>query len=277
MTDRLRKFVSLEMSLSDPGEGQNLRTFAAKMVFISIILSVLVSCVVIAIAGFFNVLPLPLLEALVHSVIMAWIVGGIVTGVMCSVIGKAIRKLHASHAEFERLSKTDTLSGLANRRAFNQCFDEVENDASLAIFDLDRFKGINDNHGHAAGDIVIKRAAAAIEDVFGEFHCVARLGGEEFAVIVRGGKRKDRLILIELARIRVSCLTINFNGTQLQTTVSVGVADIEPSRSKHDTFASADKALYLAKASGRNCVCHEEELQLSQAVDQLKSTLLAAS
>ncbi len=277
MTDRLRKFVSLEMSLSDPGEGQDLRTFAAKMVFISIIMSVMVSCVVIAVAGFFNALPLPMLEALVYSVIMAWIVGGIVTGVMCSVLGNAIRKLHASHAEFERLSKTDTLSGLANRRAFNQCFEEVEDDASLAIFDLDRFKSINDNHGHAAGDIVIKRAAAAIEDVFGEFHCVARLGGEEFAVIVRGGLRKDRLTLIELARIRVSCLTINFNGTQLQTTVSVGVADIEPSRSKHDTFASADKALYLAKASGRNCVCHEEELQLSHAVESLKSALLVAS
>lgn len=277
MTERLRKFVSLEMSLSNPGDGQNLRTFATKMVFISIILSVLVSCVVIAVASFLQVLPLPLFEALGYSVVMAWIVGGIVTGMLCSVIGTAIRKLHESHAEFERLSRTDTLSGLANRRAFNQSFDEVEDDASLAIFDLDRFKRINDNHGHAAGDIVIRRAAAAIEDVFGDFHCVARLGGEEFAVIVRGGLRKDRLTLIELARIRVSCLTINFNGTQLQTTVSVGVADIEPSRSKHDTFAIADKALYLAKASGRNCVCHEEELSVSEAIESLKSTLLAVS
>ncbi len=277
MTERLRKFISLEMSLSDPREGQNLRTFATKMVFISIILSVLVSCAVIAVASFFHLLPLPLFEALGYSVVMAWIVGGIVTGMLCSVIGTAIRKLHESHAEFERLSRTDTLSGLANRRAFNQSFDEVVDDASLAIFDLDRFKRINDSYGHAAGDVVIRRAAAAIEDVFGDFHCVARLGGEEFAVIVRGGLRKDRLTLIELARIRVSCLTINYNGTQLQTTVSVGVADIEPSRSKHDTFAIADKALYLAKASGRNCVCHEEELPVSHAIENLKSNLLVAS
>ncbi|MGV1870112.1 GGDEF domain-containing protein [Agrobacterium rosae] len=277
MTERLREFISLEVSLTDLGEGQDLRGFTTKMVFISIILSLLVSGIVIAVANSLNLLPLPLLEALMYSVAMAWIVGGVVTGILCWVVAGAIRKLHASHAEFERLSRTDTLSGLANRRAFNQCFDEVESDASLAIFDLDRFKGINDNHGHAAGDVVIKRAAAAIEDVFGEFHCVARLGGEEFAVIVRGGIRKDRLTLIELARIRVSCLTINYNGTQLQTTVSVGVADIDPSRSKHDTFALADKALYLAKASGRNCVCHEDELCVAQAVENLKSTLLAAS
>ncbi|MES5098913.1 GGDEF domain-containing protein [Agrobacterium sp. BA1120] len=263
--------------MSDPSAVQSFRTFAIKMVFLSIILTVIVSCLVNVVAAHFNLLPLPLLEALSYSVVMAWIVGGVVTGLLVGVLGNAIRALHASHAEFERLSKTDTLSGLANRRAFNQSFDEVYDDASLAIFDLDRFKSINDNYGHAAGDLVIKRAAAAIADVFGEFHCVARLGGEEFAVIVRGGIRRDRLTLIELARIRVSCMTVNFEGTQVQTTVSVGVADIGPSRSKHDTFAVADKALYLAKASGRNCVCHEEELSIAQAVENLKSTLLVAS
>lgn len=277
MTERLKKFISLEMSLSEAREGQNLRHFVVKMVFISIILSVIVSTVAISVGAFFDLLPLPLYEALAYSVVMAWIVGGIVTGILCGVLSKAIGKLHQSHAEFERLSKTDTLSGLANRRAFNQCFEEVLDDASLAIFDLDRFKRINDSYGHAAGDVVIKKAAAAIADVFGEFHCVARLGGEEFAVIVRGGQLKDRLTLIELARIRVSCLTISFNSHQVQTTVSVGIADIDPSRSKHDTFSAADKALYLAKASGRNCVRHESDLPIAQAVEDLKATLLVAS
>lgn len=277
MIEHKKKMISLEMSLSEAGQGQNLRNFAAKMVFISIILSVIVSTAVIAVGAFFDVLPLPLYKALAYSVVMAWIVGGIVTLILCAVLSKAVRKLHDSHAEFERLSKTDTLSGLANRRAFNQCFEEVLDDASLAIFDLDRFKGINDNYGHAAGDVVIKKAAAAIADVFGEFHCVARLGGEEFAVIVRGGHIKDRLALIELARIRVSCLTINFNSHQVQTTVSVGIADIDSARSKYDTFSAADKALYLAKASGRNCVRHESDLPIAQAVGDLKATLAVAS
>lgn len=277
MADRFRKFISLEMSLSDPSKGQTLRTFAAKMVFISISLSILVSFAVISIGDFVRVLPVPLWEAISYSVLMAWIVGGSVAGVLCMVLGNAIRQLRESHAEFERLSRTDTLSGLANRRAFNQSFDEVQDDASLAIFDLDRFKSINDSFGHPAGDLVIKRAATAIADVFGEFHCVARLGGEEFAVIVRGGRRRDRIALIEMARIRVACLTVPFEGRQVQTTVSVGVADIAPDRSKHDTFAAADKALYMAKASGRNRVCHEEDLPLSQAFEELKAALLVAS
>ena len=275
MTGRLRKFISLEMNLSDPTRGQTLQSFAAKMVFISISLSMVVSFFVILMAEFFQVLPVPLWNAVSYSVIMAWIVGGIVALILCSVLGNAIRQLRQSHAQFERLSRTDTLSGLANRRAFNQSFDEVETDASLAIFDLDRFKSINDNFGHVAGDMVIKRAATAIADVFGEFHCVARLGGEEFAVIVRGGTRKDRVTLIELARIRVACLTILLGGKQVQTTVSVGVADIGPERSKHDTFAAADRALYVAKSSGRNCVCHEDEV--AHAVEELNAALLVAS
>lgn len=277
MTDRFRKFISLEMSLSDPSRGQTLHTFAVKMVFISISLSILVSFAVISIGNVLNILPVPLWDAVSYGVLMAWIVGGIVAGILCMVLGNAIRQLRDSHAEFERLSRTDTLSGLANRRAFNQSFDEVQNDASLAIFDLDRFKTINDNFGHAAGDLVIKRAATTIADVFGEFHCVARLGGEEFAVIVRGGRRKDRVALIEMARIRVACLTVSFDGKQIQTTVSVGAADILPNRSKHDTFAAADKALYMAKAAGRNRVCHEQDLPSSQAAGELNATFMAAS
>ncbi len=277
MADRFKKFVSLELSLSDPSKGQTLRTFASKMVFISISLSVLVSFAVISVGDFVGALPVPLWEAISYSVLMAWIVGGIVAVILCLVLSHAIRQLRESHAEFERLSRTDTLSGLANRRAFNQSFDEIHSDASLAIFDLDRFKSINDSFGHAAGDIVIKRAATAIADVFGEFHCVARLGGEEFAVIVRGGRRRDRLALIEMARVRVACMTVAFTGRQIQTTVSVGVADIVADRSKHDTFAAADKALYVAKASGRNRVCHEDEVPLSQAFADLKASLLVAS
>ncbi len=277
MADWFKKFISLEMSLSDPQSGQTLGAFAAKMIFISIMLAMLVSLIVISIGNSLELLPLPMWEALAWSVVMAWVVGGTVAGLLCSILGIAIRGLHASHAEFERLSRTDALSGLLNRRAFNQCFEEVEDNASLAIFDLDRFKSINDGYGHAAGDLAIKRAAAAISDVFGEFHCVARLGGEEFAVIVRGGVRKDRVTLIELARIRVSCLTIPFEGKQVQMTVSVGVSDIDPSRSKYDTFAAADKALYLAKATGRNKVCHEIDLPAAQAVENLKNALMVAS
>ncbi|MGV1914929.1 GGDEF domain-containing protein [uncultured Agrobacterium sp.] len=278
MADGFAKFISLDMSVSDPAGGQSLRGFALKMVFISISLSIVVSLAVICIGNALRILPLPVLDAVFYSVAMGWIVGGLVAGILCTVLGRAIRDLRESQAEFERLSKTDTLSGLANRRAFNQVFEDITGDASLAIFDLDRFKSINDNFGHGAGDMVIKRVASAIEDVFGDFHCVARLGGEEFGVIVCGGDRKDRVALIELARVRVACLSVNFEGHLLQTTVSVGVAEIEANRSKHDTFAIADKALYSAKAAGRNRLCHGDAYHARSEIDSgLARPLQAAS
>ena len=277
MADGFAKFISLDMSLSDQGRGQTLRSFAMKMVFISISLSIVISLAVILIGSALGLLPVRLAEAVSYSIAMGWIVGGLVAGILCTVLAKAIRQLRESQAEFERLSRTDTLSGLANRRAFNQAFEDIQNNASLAIFDLDRFKSINDNFGHSAGDLVIKRVARAIEDVFGDFHCVARLGGEEFGVIVCGGERKDRVALIEMARVRVACLSVNFEGNLLQTTVSVGIAEIEPSRSKHDTFALADKALYIAKAAGRNRLCHSDGFARVERNETVSMALQAAS
>lgn len=276
MTGRLKKFISLEISFDDTSNGKTLPVFTVKMVFISIILTILVSCTVLYVGHSLNVLPLPLWEALAYSVLMAWLVGGCVTVLLCMLLGHAIRKLSQSHAEFERLSRTDTLSGLMNRRGFNQCFDEIDNAASLAIFDLDRFKAINDRYGHPAGDLVIRKVAMAIADVFGDLHCVSRLGGEEFAVIIRGGEPQHRVALVELARVRVSGLSIAFETGEVNTTVSVGVADIEPHRSKHDIFAAADRALYFAKASGRNRVYHEDDLSMDNNIESLKASLRAA-
>ena len=276
MTGRLKKFISLEISLTETTRWQTLPVFTGKMVFLSIILVILVSVVFLSACHLLNILPLPLWEAIVYSVLMAWVVGGAVTVLLCMVLGHAIRKLSESHAEFERLSKTDTLSGLMNRRGFNQHFDEIEEAASLAIFDLDRFKAINDCYGHPAGDLVIHKVAKAIAEVFGEVHDVVRLGGEEFAVIIRGGEPKHRMALVELARVRVSGLSIAFETGEVNTTVSVGVADIEPHRSKHDVFAAADRALYFAKASGRNRVCHEDDLSMDNNIDSLKASLMAA-
>lgn len=276
MIGRLKKFISLEISLNDTSDAQTLPVFTGKMVFISIILTIVVSVVVLSIGHFFQMLPLPLWEALAYGVLMAWLVGGCVTMLLCMLLGHAIRRLSQSHAEFERLSKTDTLSGLMNRRGFNQYFDDVDCAASLAIFDLDRFKAINDCYGHPTGDVVIRTVATSIAEVFGGVHCVARLGGEEFAVIILGGLPQDRVALVELARVRVSSLSIAFEAGEVNTTVSVGIADIDESRSKHDIFAAADRALYFAKASGRNRVCHEHELSVANNIESLKASLMAA-
>jgi diguanylate cyclase (GGDEF)-like protein len=277
MIDLLKKNVSFELSLNDLNSPRTIPLFAVKMVFLAITLAIVVSLLVLSLASFSDLLPLPFAEALAYSVVMSWIVVGMVTFIISSVVGRAVRNLSLSHAKYERLSRTDTLSGLMNRRAFNHNFETEHDNASLAIFDLDRFKAINDCHGHSAGDVVINRVATAISDVFGDAHSVARLGGEEFAVIIRGGLPKDRLALVELARLRVASLSISFDDGEVNTTVSVGVAEIQPHRLKQAVFTCADRALYLAKASGRNRVLHERDVPTSREEDVDENAYRAAS
>lgn len=276
MAGRLSRLMALELNLEDPLSGANLHRFAAKLVFIAIILAIIVSIVVLTLGDVFNILPVPLLEAFSYSVFMAWLVGGGVALILSLVLSDAFNALADSRARYEELSKTDTLTGLLNRRAFNQFFEDTAENASLAIFDVDRFKQINDHYGHAVGDHVIQTIAHCIGDTFGSCHSVARIGGEEFAVIIRGGNIADRFTLVELTRIKISKLQIEVGGRNIAPTISVGVAEISPERSKNDIFCLADKALYLAKSSGRNRSFHESELtNLSQLI--LQSPLSAVS
>jgi diguanylate cyclase (GGDEF)-like protein len=276
MSGRLSRLMALDLSLDDPLSGANLNKFAAKLVFISIILAILVSLAVLSIAFYLELLPVPLLEALSYSVMMAWLVGGGVAIILSIVLSDAFTNLALSRARFEEMSRTDGLTGLLNRRAFNQCFEETQDDASLAIFDVDRFKGINDSFGHSVGDQVIKTIASCISETFGCSHSVSRIGGEEFAVIIRGGNFKDRFTLAELTRLRIAKLKIDMGGRVLSPTISVGVAEITSDRSKNDIFQVADQALYLAKSAGRNRVYHESEV-LDPSVNLLQSSLLAVS
>jgi diguanylate cyclase (GGDEF)-like protein len=276
MSGRLSRLMAIDLSLDDPLSGANLNKFAAKLVFVSIILAILVSLAVLCVAFYLRLLPVPLLEAVSYSVMMAWLVGGGVAVILSLVLSDAFTSMALSRARFEEMSRRDGLTGLLNRRAFNQCFEETENEASLAIFDVDRFKGINDSFGHSVGDQVIKTIAACISETFGTTHAVSRIGGEEFAVIIRGGNFKDRFTLAELTRLRIAKLRIDMGGRVLSPTISVGVAEITAERSKNDIFQVADQALYLAKSAGRNRVYHESELS-DPSVNLLRSSLLAVS
>jgi diguanylate cyclase (GGDEF)-like protein len=276
MSGRLSRLMAIDLSLDDPLSGANLNKFAAKLVFVSIILAILVSLAVLCVAFYLKLLPVPLLEAISYSVMMAWLVGGGVAIILSIVLSDAFTSLALSRARFEEMSRRDGLTGLLNRRAFNQCFEETDCEASLAIFDVDRFKGINDSFGHSVGDQVIKTIAACISETFGTTHAVSRIGGEEFAVIIRGGNFKDRFTLAELTRLRIAKLRIDMGGRVLSPTISVGVAEITTERSKNDIFQVADQALYLAKSAGRNRVYHESELS-DPSVNLLRSSLLAVS
>lgn len=169
-------------------------------------------------------------------------------------VGFAIHDLGVSRDELEWLSRTDMLSGLANRRAFLTAFEATEGEKTMVVFDIDRFKSVNDSHGHSAGDKVIGEVAKMLSTVFGEGGMCARIGGEEFAVFSGEVPFGEFAALSELARMRIANLQIEVDDTVVQVTVSAGIARCLDNETFSQTFSRADKLLYRAKTGGRNKV-----------------------
>jgi diguanylate cyclase (GGDEF)-like protein len=170
-------------------------------------------------------------------------------------------KLGDTLEALRRLATRDELTGLLNRREYDRILaEEVErsirfgNPLGLVIVDLDRFKSINDVHGHPAGDAVLKEAARRILGAIRTVDRAARIGGEEFALIL---VQTDRASAIEVARRAICAVAAEpvraGPGLSLSVTASAGVAELpSDAGSAADLFAAADKALYAAKAAGRN-------------------------
>ncbi|MFA7415544.1 MAG: GGDEF domain-containing protein [Rhizobium sp.] len=256
--DLLRRWLSLQIDLGNFNSRGAIAGFALKMTFRAVILASLFSIAVLPLAHYFGLLPMGLGEAIKLSVALSWLLGGAVSGALAIVTGNVIRDLSVSRAKFEHLSRTDMLSGLMNRRAFSDALNATDANASLAILDLDHFKSINDTHGHCAGDAVIRAVSDTIREIFGDQHCVARLGGEEFGVIVRGIGMAHRLVMVEQVRALIAARPTECDGFEIYTTISAGVAEFRPDRRKESIYSAADRALYLAKTEGRNRVVHEE-------------------
>lgn len=207
-----------------------------------------------------GLLPYDLAQALVIATVLTPLVSLPVALTAYYVVGHAVYELALSRAEFERLSRTDSLSGLLNRRAFLEAIETAVSPAALAIFDVDRFKSINDTLGHVAGDEVIVSVADRLAALACGRHIVSRIGGEEFAVLVCGLSPEETLGLVEDARNLIEAQPIACGAGAIPVTVSAGVADHVPGRDFDDLFSHADRALYLAKVSGRNRVVHEREV-----------------
>jgi two-component system, cell cycle response regulator len=170
-------------------------------------------------------------------------------------------KLGETLEALRRLATRDELTGLLNRREYDRVLAEEEdraerfgNTLALVIVDLDRFKSVNDLHGHPAGDAVLREAGRRIGGVIRTVDRAARIGGEEFALIL---VQTDRLAALEVAKraiIAVSNEPIRIGpGHSISVTASAGVAELPGDASEAgQLFAAADKALYTAKAQGRN-------------------------
>jgi len=168
-------------------------------------------------------------------------------------------------ATFQRQARQDGLTELANRRAFDQqIVDEVQRAGqtsrvcSLILFDLDRFKSVNDLHGHQAGDAVLRVTARVIRDKVGQIRAtdhalIARYGGEELAVLLPGFGASGALRIAETVRRAVEQTAIPVGSKTLHVTLSAGIATFpEHAQTANDLVAATDAALYHAKESGRN-------------------------
>ncbi|MGQ9575095.1 MAG: GGDEF domain-containing protein [Thermoguttaceae bacterium] len=156
-------------------------------------------------------------------------------------------------------ARTDPLTGLPNRRAFQDAlarrFAEWRRKNTvfcLMMADLDNFKSINDRHGHAAGDSVLRGVAEMLENVLREMDFVARIGGEEFAVILPSTGALEGCRTAELCRSALAGHPFRREGLELRLTVSLGLAAVEAADDAASLLRRADEALYAAKRAGRN-------------------------
>ena len=169
----------------------------------------------------------------------------------------------AAEDELNRMATTDALTGLPNRRSFGIRAEEeigrsrrYKRPLSLMMADIDFFKRINDEYGHAAGDRVLIKTAQVFTNALrssGDF--VARIGGEEFAVLLPECDSAGAELLAERLRIAIAAMEVDVDDGAIRTQCSFGVADWQPTEDTVDAaLQRADAALYQAKSEGRNCV-----------------------
>ena len=154
-------------------------------------------------------------------------------------------------------AKRDPLTGLLNRRAFDALLASSlgRSGVGLAVVDIDFFKSINDRYGHAVGDMVLKIVSQSLLDAVGPHGNVARIRGEEFALVLRGVDAAGAGAIADAARRAVQHTRVRHCNKQIAVTVSIGVAHADYAGQTADAFLEcADRALYRAKANGRN-VC----------------------
>ncbi len=171
-----------------------------------------------------------------------------------------------------RESTRDPLTGMINRRVLmkrlhNEMADVRNGRSSFCIlmFDLDRFKRINDNHGHLMGDKVLKTTAVLLQKGLRQHDIVARFGGEEFVAVLPGASSAVAIAVAE--RIRQTCYTTTVtapNGDAIQLSTSVGVTEYEPGEAIEIALNRVDESLYKAKELGRNRVVHSQSNGFSQ-------------
>ena len=169
--------------------------------------------------------------------------------------------------KFERQALYDALTNLPNRRGIQKFIDHEINRAkrqqeqlTLILCDIDRFKQVNDNYGHDGGDIALKHVADLFKEVIREQDGVARWGGEEFLFVLPTTNESNGVVLAEKIRETLQATPVQIKNTSLTVTASFGVAQIHLENGLNNALSLADKALYRAKEKGRNKVLSTSSL-----------------
>lgn len=172
-----------------------------------------------------------------------------------------ITERRETQAKLEELATIDGLTGLYNRRHFNELATGQITQAqrygqplSLIMFDVDHFKSVNDQYGHDVGDMVLRELSRLAGETIREVDFNGRLGGEEFAICLPGTGLDGALELAERLRQRIAESRVEYPGGGLGVTISLGVAEVTDGDSLETILKRADEALYRAKESGRNRV-----------------------
>ena len=174
------------------------------------------------------------------------------------------QELDKVNKDLEERASTDGLTGLSNRRAFDESLERElaqsqrqNKPLSLIILDVDHFKRFNDDFGHQAGDLVLKQLGGTLTASVRKSDLPARYGGEEFAVVMPFTNQAQAIGVAERVRSNVEQMRVPWEGQMLKVTVSLGCTTVLGSRSDispEATIKAADAALYEAKENGRNQV-----------------------
>jgi len=219
-------------------------TMPAKIAFV--VSSVLMGVIALMLLG--DGVPISQLLQLIASV--QYIV--VVVFIFCSCVETQFKKLGQE-------ALTDPLTGLGNRRSFDRFISTVEKRDNkststmyLALIDIDNFKQINDNHGHQIGDLILKHLSEMIQANSRLSDLAYRVGGEEFACVLRASDIKHAEGSLERLRADVSSsgFSDEAKGISIKYTISIGIAAFD--QDSHEWFESADEALYRAKHDGKN-------------------------
>lgn len=194
---------------------------------------------------------------------------------LCLVLAAALRSVFAlerAESEARRLALQDGLSGLPNREAFRTALvealaasDPARRPAAVIYLDLDGFKAVNDRLGHAAGDTLLRRLAGRFGELVRDRGLLARIGGDEFAILVHGEGNAESAKSLATTLIERLCAPVEVEDQPVSVGSSIGIAFVTPGVAAGELLRRADLAMYAAKADGRNRVrLYEPELEASE-------------